>query len=156
MKKVMFISSTGGHLSELMQLKSLFSDYDYSIVTEKTKSTTYLKNKYKNVHYLIHTTRSHMLSYIFLAPLNIIKSIYLYLKINPDYIISTGTHTAVTMIILGHFLGSKIIYIESFANVNDISMAGKMIYKKYADLFVVQWDKLLKKYPKSKYGGWIY
>ena len=34
-KKVMFISSTGGHFSELMQLKPMFEKYDYHIVTEK-------------------------------------------------------------------------------------------------------------------------
>lgn len=41
MKKVMFISSMGGHLTELMQLKSIFKDYDYKIITEKHKSTTW-------------------------------------------------------------------------------------------------------------------
>ena len=39
MKKVMFISSTGGHLDELMQLRPLFDKYDYHIVTEKDKMT---------------------------------------------------------------------------------------------------------------------
>ena len=43
--KVLFISSTGGHFSELMQLKSLFNEYDYHIVTEKTKSNKNLKYK---------------------------------------------------------------------------------------------------------------
>lgn len=47
-KNVMFISSTGGHLNEMMQLKSLFKKYDYYIVTEKTKSNLSLKNKYKD------------------------------------------------------------------------------------------------------------
>ena len=37
-KKVLFISSTGGHLDELMQLKPMFEKYNYYIVTEKTKS----------------------------------------------------------------------------------------------------------------------
>ena len=37
-KKVLFISSTGGHLEELTQLKELFDKYDYYIVTERTKS----------------------------------------------------------------------------------------------------------------------
>ena len=37
MKKILFISSTGGHLSEMMQLKSMFKNYDYYIITEKTK-----------------------------------------------------------------------------------------------------------------------
>ena len=43
MKKVLFISSTGGHLNELMQLKPLFNKYDYHIITEKDKSTIDLK-----------------------------------------------------------------------------------------------------------------
>lgn len=30
-KKVLFISSTGGHLEELTQLKSMFDKYDYYI-----------------------------------------------------------------------------------------------------------------------------
>ena len=47
MKKVMFISSTGGHLTELMQLSKMFDKYNYHIVTEKTKSNLGLKNKYK-------------------------------------------------------------------------------------------------------------
>ena len=47
MKKVMFISSTGGHLDELLQLKKMFDKYDYYIVTEKTKSNLSLKEKYK-------------------------------------------------------------------------------------------------------------
>ena len=29
MKKVMFISSTGGHLTQLLQLKELFKEYKY-------------------------------------------------------------------------------------------------------------------------------
>ena len=48
MKKVMFISSTGGHLSELMQLKPLFKNYDYYIVTEKNDTTIKLKNGYES------------------------------------------------------------------------------------------------------------
>ena len=39
MKKVLFISSTGGHLSEMMMLESLFKKYDYHIITEKTDTT---------------------------------------------------------------------------------------------------------------------
>ena len=37
-KKVLFISSTGGHLSELLQLSPLFEKYDYNIITEKDKT----------------------------------------------------------------------------------------------------------------------
>ena len=54
-RRVMFISSTGGHLNELLQLSDMFSNYDYSLITEKTKSNLYLKEKYKDkVRFLIY------------------------------------------------------------------------------------------------------
>ena len=37
-KKVLFISSTGGHFDELLQLKPLFKKYNSYIITEKDKS----------------------------------------------------------------------------------------------------------------------
>ena len=38
-KKVLFISSTGGHFNELLQLSPLFEKYDYHIITEKDETT---------------------------------------------------------------------------------------------------------------------
>ena len=38
-KKVLFISSTGGHLNELMQLSPLFEKYEYRIIKEKESLT---------------------------------------------------------------------------------------------------------------------
>ena len=55
MKKVLFISSTGGHLNELLQLKSIMNKYDSYLITEKTKSTISLKEEYKDkISYLIY------------------------------------------------------------------------------------------------------
>ena len=80
----MFISSTGGHLNEMMQLKELFKKYDYYIVTEKTKSNLHLKDKYKNkVSFLIFGTKDHMLTYPFKLLANCFKSLYIYLKVHP-------------------------------------------------------------------------
>ena len=45
MKKVLFISSTGGHFSELLQLKPLFKKYDSYIITEKDKTNENLKKR---------------------------------------------------------------------------------------------------------------
>ena len=156
MKKVLFISSTGGHLSELMQLKSMFNKYDFHIITEKTKSNMYLKDKYpKRVNYLVYGTKSNMLVYPFKLLYNCFKSLILYLKIRPKVIITTGAHTAGPMCCIGKIFGSKIIYIETFANSETKSVTGKRVYK-FADLFIVQWEDMLKLYPKAKYGGWIY
>lgn len=155
-KKVLFISSTGGHLTELLQLKPLFSKYEYHIITEKDKTNKDLKNKYKErISYLPYGTRSHFFKYIFIYLFLILKTIYLYFKIRPKVIITTGTHTAGPMCYLGKIFGSKIIYIETFANINKKTATGKLIYP-IADLFIVQWEEMLKLYPKAIYGGAIF
>ena len=155
-KKVLFISSTGGHLDELMQLKPMFDKYNYYIVTEKTKSNLNLKNKFpKKVSLLAYGTKKNMLTYPFILLFNSLKSLFIYIKVRPKFIISTGSHTAGPMCCIGKLLGSKIIYIETFANSKTKSVAGSLVYK-FADLFIVQWEEMLELYPKAVNGGWIY
>ncbi len=156
MKKVMFISSTGGHLDEIMQLKPLFKKYDYHIVTEKDKMTVKLKEQYgKKISYLVYGTRNKMISYIFKLTYNCILSLGMYIKYRPKYIVTTGAHTAGPMCCIGKIFGSKIIYIETFANINKKTITGKIIYH-FADLFIVQWEEMLELYPKAVLGGSIY
>ena len=159
MKKVLFISSTGGHLDELMQLREMFNKYDYHIITEKTKSNLSLQDKYKGrVSYLVYgsyTTLYGKLTYPFKLLFNTIKSFFLYFKIKPKYVVTTGAHTAGPMCLIAHIFGSKIIYIETFANSNTKSKTGRIVYK-FADLFIVQWESMRKLYPKAEYGGWIF
>lgn len=155
-KKVLFISSTGGHLSELMQLIPLFEKYDYHIITEKDKVNESLKEKYgEKIYFLPYGTRARLFSYIFKYCYLCLKTIYLYFKIHPRVIVTTGTHTAGPMCIIGKLFRSKIIYIETFANTSKKTATGKLIYP-IADLFIVQWEEMLKLYPKAVYGGPIY
>lgn len=155
-RNVLFISSTGGHLDELMQLKPMFKKYDYHIITEKTKSNLKLKNEYKErIGFLVYGTKRNMLTYPFKLLYNCFKSLYFYIKFHPDYIITTGTHTAGPMCCIGKILGSKIIYIETFANITTKTSTGKLIYH-FADHFIVQWPSMKKLYPKAIDGGWIY
>ena len=156
MKKILFISSTGGHLSEIMQLKSMFDKYDYHIITEKTKSNLKLREKHPNrVNYLIYGTKAHFLTYPFKLLANCFISLFLYIKIRPKVIITTGAHTAGPICCIGKIFGSKIVYIETLANLHTKTVTGKLIYK-FADLFIVQWKSMLKLYPKAIYSGWIY
>lgn len=155
-KKVLFISSTGGHLSELLQLKPLFKKYEYNIITEKDKANIKLKEEYGDkLYFLPYGTRAKMVSYIFKYSYLCLKTIYLYFKIRPKVIVTTGTHTAGPICVLGKIFGSKVVYIETFANANKKTATGRLIYP-IADLFIVQWKEMLKIYPKAVYGGRIY
>lgn len=154
--KILFISSTGGHFSELMQLRPLMEKCNYHIVTEKTKSNKGLKDKYKKrIDYLIYKTKRNPFKYIFVLIANCFISLFIYLKIRPQIIITTGTHTAGPMCCIAKILGSKVIYIETYANRTSKTSTGKLLYY-IADTFIVQWEDMLKLYPKAKYFGGIY
>jgi len=153
-KKVLFISSVGGHLTQLLQLKQLFSEYDYKIVTEKTKITQSMEQDYA-MSFLIYGARNYPIKYLFKFTYNTIKSIFLFLNYRPDYVVTTGAHTAVPMCYKAKLFGKKIIFIESFAKTSTPNLSGKLIYP-IADLFIVQWKSMLDVYPKAVYGGAIY
>lgn len=155
-RKVLFIASTGGHLNELMQLKTLFKKYDYHIVTENTKVDKSLKKKYGDkMSFLIYGTKKYPISYIFKFIANSFISLYYFFKYQPEVIVTTGTHTAVPMCYIAKIFGSKVIFIETFANRTSGTVAGKLVYP-IADTFVVQWEEMHKIYPKSVCWGWLY
>ena len=147
MKKVLFISSTGGHFSELMKLEKLFKNYDYSIITEKDSTTYGFKEKYK-MYFVPYSTRKRFLSYLFKYAVVIFKSIVLFIKIKPEVIISTGSHTAVPISLLGKLFGKKVIYIETYANITKKTLTGRIIYH-ISDLFIIQWKEMKRLYPKA-------
>ena len=154
MKKVMFISSVGGHLTQLLQLKDIFKNYNYVLVTEKTNVTENMKDKYK-AEYLLYGSRQYLFTYIFKFLFNILKSFYLFFKYRPNVIVTTGTHTAVPMCYIGWLFRKKVIFIESFAKRESPTLSGKLVYP-IATKFIVQWEGMLKYYPKAEYWGWIY
>ncbi len=154
MKRVMFISSVGGHLTQLLELKSIFKDYNYVLVTEKTEVTKDMKKKY-NMNYLLYGSREYLLSYIFKFSFNVLKSFYLFFKYRPNVIVTTGAHTAVPMCYIGRLFGKKIIFIESYAKRTSPTLSGRLVYP-IATTFVVQWETMLEFYPKAKYWGGIY
>jgi UDP-N-acetylglucosamine:LPS N-acetylglucosamine transferase len=147
LKKVLFISSTGGHLRELMKLEPLFKDYDYSIITEKDSTTIDLQKKYK-IYYVPYSTRSKIISYFFKYTFVILKSIILFIRIKPDVIVTTGTHTVVPICFFGKLFKRKIIYIETYANITKKTLTGIILYP-ISDLFIVQWRQMKNLYPKA-------
>ncbi len=153
-KRVMFISSVGGHLTQLLELKKIFNNYDYILVTDKTDVSLPLKSKY-NMKYLIYGSRQYKLTYPFIFIYNCFKSLYLFFRYRPKVIVTTGTHTAVPMCYIGWLFRRKIIYIESFAKRTSPTLSGRLVHP-IATKFVVQWESMLKFYPKAEYWGGIY
>lgn len=146
--KLLFISASGGHFEQLMMLSPLMKKYPSIIVTEKTK----VRNKAD--YYMLQAGAKHK-PVIIRNFVNFIIALFIFIKEKPTHIISTGGVIGVPFAIISKFTKAKIIFIETFARVYDGTRTGKFMYK-HADLFIVQWKRLLKVYPKAIYGGSIY
>lgn len=152
-KNICLISSSGGHYEQLLMLTGLKDKYNIFITTEKTK---YNKNDKKINHYVLQVNRKEPF-FILKMGLIFVKSLFIYFNDRPDVVISTGALASIPMMIIGHCFKKKVIYIESFAKINDPTMTGNLIYKSHiADRFYVQWESMKKFYPNSICKGGIY
>ena len=146
--KICLISSSGGHFEQLSMLKPLGEKYDIFWVTEKSD--------YKgNANYYLPSTGSNDPKFPIQMVINGIKTVKIWRKEKPDFVITTGTMVALPICFLAKLMRKKVIYIETFARVTDCTRAGKLMYK-VADLFIYQWEELEKYYPNGVYGGSIY
>lgn len=151
MKKICFTASSGGHFEQLMMLKPLMEKYESIVLTEKT---SYKINTDITTYYLNQVNRKE-LNFLFNMIKNTVKTMYIFKKEKPDFIISTGALSTIPICIIGKIFGKKIIFIESFAKISSPTLTGKFMYK-YADQFYVQWEEMKNIYPDAIYKGGIY
>ncbi len=134
-KKIMLVSSSGGHWVQLNRLLPAFEDCEKVFVTTEAKyQDTVGKNKFLLVP---DANRWNKLRVIYLA-LVMLKHI---LIIRPDVVVSTGAAPGFFALFFGKRLGAKTIWLDSIANVDELSLSGKKV-KRYADLWLTQWEHL--------------
>lgn len=148
--KICLAFSPGGHFTEMRRIMDAFKDHDICFATIEAESTKDLTN----VCYLKDTLGSTKIHMFFNMLIVAIQSLRIILKENPRVIVSTGADVTIPLCYLGRFFGAKVIFIESVCRVNDLSPTGKITYP-IANLFLVQWKKLTKKYGKAEYWGTV-
>lgn len=151
-KKICFISSSGGHLEQIKQLKMVANKYEHYYVLPKNKSTVEFKEK----KYLVGDFyRKKRVQFVFRFAFTAIQQLIVFVKERPDVVITTGAGVVIPTCIYAHFFGKRVIYIESFARMKSLNKTAQLL-SKYSDMFIVQWEELLKIVPNATYGGWIY
>ena len=154
--KVCLECAEGGHLDEMLSIIEAFEEHDIFFVTTKAPTTEGLDKKYK-VYYVReqYDTKQkgaiYLREFVLMFKLMIISFIIL-VKERPKAIVSTGGGSTIPLCYLGKLFGVKIIYIESMARIDKPSGTGRIIHP-IADLFLVQWESMLKSYKKAKYWG---
>lgn len=134
-RKLLAVASGGGHWVQLMRLKTAFEGCQMVYV-----STHQGYEKLVDGATFYKVTDGNRWS-----KLNLIKMAFeiwgIVRKEKPDIVISTGAAPGLFALLWGRLSGSKTIWLDSIANVEEISLSGRII-KPFAHLHLTQWQKL--------------
>lgn len=144
--KICIACSAGGHLTELLELKEFYSKHRHFFLTFERINSKNLAQEEK-VYFITDPKRNPIKLII-----NFFQSLKIFFNEKPDVIISNGAGVAVPIAYIAKLFGKKIIFIESFCRVKTPSFSGK-VFHPIADLFLVQWPQIDRKYRKAKYAG---
>ena len=146
--KICLVSSSGGHWEQLRKLSPLLEKYEGFYVTERTsfdESASY---------YMLQTDLKDKLMMPKMI-LNVLHSIFIWIRERPDLVVTTGTMVAYPFYLLSSLLHKKFIFIETFGRSNQPTVAGKMMERR-SDLFFVQWESQKQFYKNAQYVGCLY
>ncbi len=132
------------------------TEYPSFVVTEETSGTKDTRHVQDIDMYYLELINRKEKGFWRLLLKNTIRSYNVLHKERPDIIITTGVLAVIPLCIMGKFLfGAKLIYIESFAKTDTPTLTGRLMYR-IADRFMVQWESMLKVFPKAVYKGGLY
>ena len=152
MKKVLITASSGGHLEEALALKALKNTYKTVLVTE---DMGYEIGAWQDQVYYLPQINRHNVKDLLRYPLIAWKEFCILRKEKPDAVISTGAMVTFPLLLLAKLMGIKTIFVECMFNTDHATMTGKLAYR-FCDLFIVQWESMLKVYPNAVYGGRVF
>lgn len=133
--KILAVSSGGGHWVQLLRVRPAFAECQ---VTYATVNPSYQSDVGSSRFYAIaDATRWSKLGLLRLAA----QIIGILLWERPDVVISTGAAPGFFAVMFGKWMGARTIWIDSMANVDELSLSGQRAGK-YADLWLTQWPHL--------------
>lgn len=135
---------------EVRRLASVYEKYNHFYFTFSGGVAKELAKKMR-VRTVPNITKLNPLSWIS----GFILSCYIAVMEKPDIVISTGAGVVVFFCVFAKLFGAKLIFIESMAGVERPTLTARMLYP-FSDLFIVQWEGLLKYFPKAKYMGRLF
>lgn len=134
--KLLAISSPGGHWIQLTRLcQGLEKRYEIVYATPAVfKATTRAERKLYAIMDVSADDKWRLLPCA-------LQILYILWKERPQAILSTGAAPGALAIWLGSFFGIRTVWVDSIANVKQLSRAGRLA-KKRADVFLTQWEHL--------------
>lgn len=145
--RICLTASSGGHLSQLLSISSVWKDYEIFWVSTGEMVRDKLQ-KMGRTYIVGECNRMHPIKTLGVM----IKSLKIVLQEKPDVVISTGAAAGFMICIFGKIFGAKIIWLDSIANTEKLSLSGRMV-RYFADLILSQWPNVAEKYSNVEYVG---
>ena len=120
---------------ELMRLRGAFASAHITYVTVRKSYRTDVPGD--DFYTVRDASRWNMLEMM----MQILKLVWILLRVRPNVAIATGAAPGYWAIRIGKLLGARSCWTDSIANVNELSMSGQMAGY-YTDLLLTQWQEL--------------
>lgn len=131
-KRILAVASGGGHWEQLMLIRPAFEgNQSYFVTTLKGAGDLAALPK---VYIVPDCNRDKPVK----AAISALRIALLIVRLRPDVIISTGALPGVIALAIGRRMGARTIWVDSIANAEEFSMAGKKA-QRHADLWISQW-----------------
>ncbi len=137
-RKVLFVSSSGGHWIQLRRLRPAFEGWrrDYACTDGGYRSTIDGDERFFAIP---EATRWNKLRLVHQA----LTVLWVLLRTRPEVVVSTGASPGFFAMLFGRLLARKTIWVDSIANVDELSLSGQMS-ERFADLWLTQWQHLAR------------
>jgi UDP-N-acetylglucosamine:LPS N-acetylglucosamine transferase len=135
--KILAISSGGGHWIELLRLRPAFEGHS---VVYATVSESY-RPQIGDAPFRVISDATRWDRFGLLR--SALQVLWMLLTERPDVVISTGALPGFFAVVLAKRLGARTIWIDSLANVDELSMSGRKVGP-HADVWLTQWPELAR------------
>ena len=141
-------ASAGGHLTQLRELTECWEGKDFFYVTTKEELREQLQRSGRT--YIVGECNRQYPIRTLLSVLWQCRAIVL--RERPDVVISTGAAPALFVCWWAKLIGAKVVWIDSIANIERLSLSGRLI-RPCADLLLTQWPEVSEHDRKAEYVG---
>ena len=131
--KVLAVGSAGGHWTQLMRLLPALDQHDVALISTMDQGVGKRFYRVLDANQREKWAMVKMMIQVFLV----------VLRERPHVVISTGAAPGYMALRFGRLFGARTIWVDSFANVDQLSMAGRLAGP-HADLWLTQWAHLAK------------
>ena len=148
--KVALVCSSGGHLTQLHQLKPFWEKHERFWVTFKLPDSESLLADEDVLWAHYPTTRNAK---------NTLRNLVLAARVlprrRPDVVVSDGAGVAFPFFVIARMLGIKTVYLEVYDRIDSPTLTGRLC-RPFASRFLVQWEEQKRFYPKAELIGRLF